>query len=101
MPRLASVPRVAAAAIGIAAAAVFCLLELAGNPSGQVHFLAYAENDRPIAEPMWLDTVNVPCGGSVDVIMDFTDPVIGGMSVFHSHLLNHEDKGMMAKIVFE
>jgi suppressor of ftsI len=67
----------------------------------QVHFLAYAENDRRIAEPMWLDTVNVPTGGSVDVIMDFTDPVIKGTSVFHCHLLNHEDKGMMAKIVFE
>jgi suppressor of ftsI len=67
----------------------------------QVHFLAYAENDQPLAEPMWLDTVNVPYGGSVDVIMDFTDPVIKGMSVFHCHLLNHEDKGMMAKILFE
>jgi len=67
----------------------------------QVHFLAYAENGKPIADPMWLDTVNVPYGGSVDVIMDFTDPVIKGMSVFHCHLLNHEDKGMMAKILFE
>jgi FtsP/CotA-like multicopper oxidase with cupredoxin domain len=67
----------------------------------QVHFLRYAENDRPIADPLWLDTVNVPYEGSVDVIMDFTDPVIKGMSVFHCHLLNHEDKGMMAKILFE
>ena len=67
----------------------------------QVHFLAYAENGQSIAEPVWLDTVNVPTGGSVDVIMDFTDPVIRGMSVFHCHLLNHEDKGMMAKILFE
>jgi FtsP/CotA-like multicopper oxidase with cupredoxin domain len=67
----------------------------------QVHFLAYAKNDQPIASPVWLDTVNVPYGGSVDVIMDFTDPVIRGMSVFHCHLLNHEDKGMMAKILFQ
>jgi FtsP/CotA-like multicopper oxidase with cupredoxin domain len=67
----------------------------------QVHFLAYAENGRPIADPLWLDTVNVPYRGSVDVIMDFTNPVIKGMSVFHCHLLNHEDKGMMAKIRFE
>jgi FtsP/CotA-like multicopper oxidase with cupredoxin domain len=37
----------------------------------------------------------------VDVLMDFTDPVIRGMSLFHCHLLNHEDKGMMAKILFE
>jgi FtsP/CotA-like multicopper oxidase with cupredoxin domain len=47
------------------------------------------------------DTVNVPYGGTVDVVMDFTDPVIKGMSVFHCHLLNHEDKGMMAKVLFE
>lgn len=67
----------------------------------QVHFLAYAENDKPIPSPVWLDTVNVPYGGTVDVIMDFTDPVIRGMSVFHCHLLNHEDKGMMAKVLFE
>jgi suppressor of ftsI len=67
----------------------------------QVHFLAFAENDKPVADSLWLDTVNVPYGGSVDVIMDFSDPVIKGMSVFHCHLLNHEDKGMMAKILFE
>jgi suppressor of ftsI len=67
----------------------------------QVHFLAYAENDVPLPHPEWLDTVNVPLGGSVDVILDFTNPVIKGMSLFHCHLLNHEDKGMMAKILFK
>jgi len=67
----------------------------------QVHFLAYAENGLPLTQPAWLDTVNVPYRGSVDVILDFTDPVIKGMSVFHCHLLNHEDKGMMAKIFFK
>ena len=67
----------------------------------QTHFLAYSENGREIPNPVWLDTVSVPYGGFVDVIMDFTNPVIKGMSVFHCHLLNHEDKGMMAKILFE
>jgi suppressor of ftsI len=67
----------------------------------QVHFLAYAQNGVPLAHPAWLDTVNVPYRGSLDVILDFTDPVIKGMSVFHCHLLNHEDKGMMAKILFK
>src|SRR6266576_1748246 len=67
----------------------------------QVHFLAYAQNGAPLPVPAWLDTVNVPYGGSVDVILDFTAPVIRGMSVFHCHLLNHEDKGMMAKILFK
>ena len=67
----------------------------------QVHFLAYAENGAPLAHPEWLDTVNVPVGGTIDVILDFTEPVIKGMAVFHCHLLNHEDKGMMAKILFK
>jgi suppressor of ftsI len=67
----------------------------------QVHFLAYAENGVPLMHPAWLDTVNVPYRGSVDVILDLTDSVIKGMSVFHCHLLNHEDKGMMAKILFK
>jgi suppressor of ftsI len=67
----------------------------------QVHFLAYAEKGAPLPHPAWLDTVNVPYRSSIDVILDFTDPVIKGMSVFHCHLLNHEDKGMMAKILFK
>jgi suppressor of ftsI len=67
----------------------------------QVHFLAYAENGRPLSRPEWLDTVNVPVEGSVDLMMDFTDPIIRGVSLFHCHLLNHEDKGMMAKILFK
>ena len=67
----------------------------------QVHFLVFAEDGKPLPDPVWLDTVNVPVGETVDVVMDFTNPVIRGMSLFHCHLLNHEDKGMMAKILFE
>jgi FtsP/CotA-like multicopper oxidase with cupredoxin domain len=67
----------------------------------QVHFLAFLENGRELPDQEWLDTINVPVGGSVDVIRDFTNPVIRGMSVFHGHLLNHEDKGTMAKILFQ
>jgi len=67
----------------------------------QVHFLVYAVGDERVKDPLWLDTVNVPYGSSVDLVMDFTDPIIRGMSLFHCHLLNHEDKGMMAKILFK
>jgi len=66
----------------------------------QVHFLTYAVDRKPVKDPVWLDTVNVPYGSSVDLVMDFTDPIIRGMSLFHCHLLKHEDKGMMAKILF-
>jgi suppressor of ftsI len=67
----------------------------------QVHFLVYREDGNQAQRPEWLDTVNVSPGGSVDLVMDFTDPTIKGMSLFHCHLLKHEDKGMMAKISFE
>jgi FtsP/CotA-like multicopper oxidase with cupredoxin domain len=67
----------------------------------QVHFLVYEENGKKADRPEWLDTVNVAPEGSVDLIMDFTDPIIRGISVFHCHLLKHEDKGMMAKILFQ
>jgi hypothetical protein len=30
--------------------------------------------------------------------MAFTDPVIVGRFMFHCHILEHEDKGMMAQI---
>jgi suppressor of ftsI len=67
----------------------------------QVHFLIYAENGVRLKSPEWLDTVNVPVQGNVDLMMDFTDPIIRGVSLFHCHLLSHEDKGMMAKILFK
>jgi FtsP/CotA-like multicopper oxidase with cupredoxin domain len=61
----------------------------------------YAENDRLFAGPLWLDTANATYEDSVDVIVSFTDPAIRGMSFFHCHLVNHEDKGMMAKSLFQ
>jgi FtsP/CotA-like multicopper oxidase with cupredoxin domain len=42
----------------------------------QVHFFAYEENGVRSESPEWLDTVNVPYGGgTIDLIMDFTDPI--------------------------
>jgi suppressor of ftsI len=48
-----------------------------------------------------MDTVNVAPNESLALIMDFTDPIIRGVSVFYCHLLKHENKGMMAKILFQ
>ena len=67
----------------------------------QVHFLVYERAGAPLRRPEWMDTVNVAPNESLDLIMDFTDPIIRGVSVFHCHLLKHEDKGMMAKILFQ
>jgi len=67
----------------------------------QVHFLVYKQNEMEIAQKEWMDTVNLDPGESLDLVMDFTDPIIRGVSLFHCHLLKHEDKGMMAKILFQ
>jgi FtsP/CotA-like multicopper oxidase with cupredoxin domain len=67
----------------------------------QVHFLVYERAGVPLRRPEWMDTVNLAPNESLDLIMDFTDPIIRGVTVFHCHLLQHEDKGMMAKILFE
>jgi suppressor of ftsI len=67
----------------------------------QVHVFVYGRAGAPLRRPEWMDTVNLAPNESLDIIMDFTDPIIRGVSVFHCHLLKHEDKGMMAKILFE
>ena len=53
------------------------------------------EGRRP-DEPLWLDVVNVPAGGTVTVRIRFAD--FGGRTVYHCHILDHEDLGMMGTI---
>ena len=67
----------------------------------KVHFLVYERAGTLLRRPEWMDTVNLAPNESLDLIMDFTDSVIRGVSVFHCHLLKNEDKGMMAKIWFQ
>ncbi len=73
----------------------------------QIHFLIESINGVKQAHPHWADTVIVPhrrgigngsIPGSVVLLLDFRDPVIKGEFVFHCHILDHEDQGMMAKI---
>ncbi len=70
----------------------------------QLHFLVMAIDGQPLAQPYMADTVTVPewSGSgpyhSVTVRMDFSDPEIAGKFVYHCHILDHEDGGMMATI---
>ncbi len=74
----------------------------------QAHFVVESVNGVPSADPHWVDTVNVPPQGhgvqgqvipsTVKVSIDFRNPVIRGTFVYHCHILDHEDGGMMAKI---
>ncbi|MEO6830476.1 MAG: multicopper oxidase domain-containing protein, partial [Acidobacteriaceae bacterium] len=74
----------------------------------QLHFLLMDYLGRPVHEPFLRDTVNVPYASgrvlaypSVRLRMDFRDPNIVGTFVYHCHLLEHEDKGMMGTIRVE
>jgi FtsP/CotA-like multicopper oxidase with cupredoxin domain len=63
------------------------------DPTGRV--------TRPLGGPSAkrkVDSFPVPIGGSLRIRIDFTRQQVGGRFVFHCHILEHEDKGMMAEI---
>ena len=74
----------------------------------QLHFLLLDYLGKPANEPFLRDTVNVPyykdnmlVYPSVRLRMDFRDPNAVGTFLFHCHLLEHEDGGMMGLIRVE
>jgi len=71
----------------------------------QLHFLLLDYMGVPVHERFLRDTVNVPYFNghtlaypSVRLRMDFRDPNTVGTFVYHCHILEHEDKGMMGSI---
>ena len=64
----------------------------------QVRFQVISLNGKPVPFDGLVDTVNVPIHGEVKIRLAFTDPKIIGRFMFHCHILEHEDKGMMAQI---
>ncbi len=71
----------------------------------QIHFMLLDWNGVPVNEPFLRDTVNVaywdgssPVYPSIKLRMDFRSPNIVGDFIYHCHLLEHEDGGMMGVI---
>ena len=71
----------------------------------QLHFILVGFNGMSVNEPFLRDTVNVPYYNgkalqypSVRLRMDFRDPNAVGTLVYHCHLLEHEDGGMMGTV---
>jgi FtsP/CotA-like multicopper oxidase with cupredoxin domain len=71
----------------------------------QLHFMLMDWSGAPVNEPFLRDTVNVPYYAdrmlhypSVRLRMDFRDPNTVGTFVYHCHLLEHEDGGMMGTV---
>ncbi|HEX6999348.1 MAG TPA: multicopper oxidase family protein [Gammaproteobacteria bacterium] len=80
------------------------------NASGELHAFHIHQTDFQVTEidgePQEFvghqDSVNVPfqlddgTPGQVKVLIDFRNPIIVGKFVYHCHILEHEDGGMMA-----
>ncbi|TCW21148.1 multicopper oxidase family protein [Dietzia cinnamea] len=54
------------------------------------------DGDRDLSEPRWQDVVNVPPFREVKVLIAFED--FPGKTVYHCHILDHEDQGMMGTV---
>ncbi len=70
----------------------------------QIHFQVLEVDGQAVSDPAVRDTVDLPYWSgtgaypSVKVRMDFRDPNIVGTFVYHCHILQHEDAGMMGQI---
>lgn len=66
------------------------------QPCTEPDYRLFDDRPEPLAE--WHDTIPMPEGESVFVIMNFDAKEQVGRFVFHCHILKHEDKGLMAPI---
>jgi FtsP/CotA-like multicopper oxidase with cupredoxin domain/cytochrome oxidase Cu insertion factor (SCO1/SenC/PrrC family) len=64
----------------------------------QLGFQVVEVNGQPQPFDGYLDTVTVPERGEIKIRLAFTDPLIVGRFMYHCHVLEHEDKGMMGVI---
>ena len=61
-------------------------------------FLLLARNGVPNADPVWKDTVLVPAGGTVDLLVDTGNP---GKWMLHCHIAEHLEAGMHTLLTVE
>ena len=62
-------------------------------------FQVISRNDRPESLAAWRDTVLVPRGETVRIRIPFRD--FAGKTVYHCHILDHEDLGMMGNLMID
>lgn len=65
----------------------------------QTDFQVVGRNGKPVEFLGYQDTVDIGPGEGVQIIIPFTSPSQVGRFVFHCHILEHEDGGMMQNIV--
>lgn len=52
----------------------------------------------PLKPQGYRDTMNLPPNSTTTIRIPFLNPFITGVFVYHCHILNHEDKGMMQNL---
>jgi len=73
----------------------------------QIHFMVLEVDGKAVKNQDMRDTLEIPYYNgsgpyhSIKVRMDFRDPEIAGTFVYHCHILDHEDLGMMHKILVQ
>ncbi len=61
-------------------------------------FAVLAVNGLPAAAGAWKDTVLLPAGATIDILVEFTNP---GRWMLHCHIAEHVESGMMTTFVVE
>ena len=61
----------------------------------QTDFQVVSINGEPVPFSGLYDTITIPIRGEVKVIIPFNQEIMTGAFVFHCHILDHEDQGMM------
>ena len=65
----------------------------------ELHSVVDHEGNLTVYDPpLWMDTANIPRDGEIVIRQRFQN--YQGKAVFHCHILNHEDEGMMSVIEF-
>ena len=65
----------------------------------QVDFQVVSINGREQPFIGYQDTEITPVRGEITIRIPFTNPLIAGKFIYHCHIMNHEDNGMMATIL--
>jgi FtsP/CotA-like multicopper oxidase with cupredoxin domain len=59
-------------------------------------FMVLDENNQPVKPMVWKDTINIPMKSTARFIVDFDERP--GMWMFHCHILDHADGGLMGHV---
>ena len=59
-------------------------------------FLILSVDGKPVENQVWKDTTLVPAGATIDILVDMTNP---GEWMFHCHISEHLESGMMTKFI--